>query len=150
MTAEVGAKARTLVRSELLSVPTLSSVNTSMRYVLPGSTGTTCMSSQSQCFTEPTVAVPTRRPEQSMGSEVWLVTVTAAFWVPTATPLGYTKVVSSGSGVLLVYVKPQPLAVLALAMALCQSAEGVVVDVDMAPPVQQVVLPLASVAQVSY
>ena len=52
-----------------------------------------------------------------MGSEVWLVTVTAAFRVPTATPLGYTKVVSSGSGVSLVYVKPQPLAVLALAIA---------------------------------
>ena len=85
-----------------------------------------------------------------MGSEVWLVTVMPASEVPTATPLGYTKVVSSGSGVVLEYVKPQPLAVLALAIALCHSAEGALVDVDMAPPVQQVVLPLASVAQVSY
>ena len=85
-----------------------------------------------------------------MGSEVWLVTVMPASEVPTATPPGYTKVVSSGSGVTLEYVKPQPLAVEALAMALCHSAEGVLVDVEMAPPVQQVVLPLASVAQVSY
>ena len=47
-------------------------------------------------------------------------------------------------------MKPQPLAVLALAMALCHSGEEAPFDVDMAPPVQQVVLPLASVAQVSY
>jgi len=58
------------------------------------------------------------------------------------------KVVSSGSGVLPVYVKPQPLAVLAFAMALCQSAVSVLVYVELAPPVQQVVLPFASVAQV--
>ena len=73
-------------------------MNTSMRYVRPGSTGTTCMSSQSLWVVEPTVVtVPTRSPEQSMGSEVWLVTVMPASEVPTATPLGYTKVVSSGS-----------------------------------------------------
>ena len=85
-----------------------------------------------------------------MGSEVWSVTVMPASEVPTATPLGYTKVVSSGSTETPEYVKPQPLAVLALAMALCHSGEEAPVDVDMAPPVQQVVLPLASVAQVSY